>query len=366
MRAVARPTLSKSNNFAAQSSVFGGVHGRRQYSTEATALRYSKHGGFEGLKKETVTIPDPKGNEVLVKMLAAPINPADMNIVQGTYPVKQNLPAIAGSEGVGVVQAVGPQVKNLKKDARVIVAKPGQAGTWTTHNLFAEDTLDVVPDDIPIDYAAMLAINPSTAYRLLNDFVPLKEGDVVIQNCANSIVGQSVIQLAKAKKLVTINVIRPRYDEGEMVERLKHVGGSVVVDENYARSPNLKKILADLPPPKLALNGVGGASATNLAQLLGDGGVMVNYGAMSRQPVTIPSSSLMFKDITVKGFWLHKWLAQHSAEERRQMQDAIIPMIRNKDMVLFTEHLPLDNFERALAKAFQPHITRKVIFHMEN
>eukprot|EP00761_Pharyngomonas_kirbyi_P010074 gb/GECH01010092.1/.p1 GENE.gb/GECH01010092.1/~~gb/GECH01010092.1/.p1 ORF type:complete len:379 (+),score=83.83 gb/GECH01010092.1/:1-1137(+) len=338
---------------------------QRSYSTKASALTFSKHGNLDNIKKETVDIPDPKGNQVLLKMLAAPINPADKNVIQGKYPMLPSLPAIGGSEGVGVVQEVGPEVENFKKDQRVIIGKPGHGGTWTTHNVFPEDVLDPVPKDIPVNYAALLAINPATAHRLLNDFVSLQKGDLIIQNASNSIVGQSVIQLCKAKKVDTINIIRDQYDEGEMIERLKHVGGSVVVDEDYAQSAKLRRMLSDAPPPKLALNCVGGSSATNLTQLLGDGGTMVTYGGMSRKPFYLSSTPLIFKDITLKGFWLQKWLSEHSAEERRAFHDVVIPMIRNRDMILFTEHHPLDDYPRALSKAFQSQVDRKMILRME-
>jgi mitochondrial enoyl-[acyl-carrier protein] reductase / trans-2-enoyl-CoA reductase len=65
-----------------------------------------------------------------------------------------------------------------------------------------------VPKDIPPYYAATLAVNPSTAYRLLHDFTKLKRGDVIIQNAANSMVGQAVIQLAREMGVITINVVR--------------------------------------------------------------------------------------------------------------------------------------------------------------
>ncbi len=65
-----------------------------------------------------------------------------------------------------------------------------------------------VSNDIPAAYAATLSVNPATAYRLLKDFSSLKAGDVIIQNGANSMVGQAVIQMARERGVKTINVIR--------------------------------------------------------------------------------------------------------------------------------------------------------------
>jgi NADPH:quinone reductase-like Zn-dependent oxidoreductase len=66
-----------------------------------------------------------KDDEVLVKMLFAPINPSDINMIEGTYPVLPSLPAVAGNEGVGQIVAVGGGVKNVKVNDFVLPSKPG-------------------------------------------------------------------------------------------------------------------------------------------------------------------------------------------------------------------------------------------------
>ena len=88
---------------------------------------------------------------------------------------------------------------------------PCSSGTWRTHALADESALTKVSSSLPIEYAATIGVNPSAAYRMLEDFVKLKQGDVVIQNGANSAVGQAVIQLAKVKGVKTINIIRDMY-----------------------------------------------------------------------------------------------------------------------------------------------------------
>ncbi len=66
------------------------------------------------LRLEEQTIPDPTGEEVLLEILAAPINPADINLIQGTYGIRPELPTTPGSEGVGIVRAIGPDVAGVK------------------------------------------------------------------------------------------------------------------------------------------------------------------------------------------------------------------------------------------------------------
>lgn len=108
-------------------------------------------------------------------MKAAPVNPSDINIIQGSYGTKLRPPATAGTEGVGIVEKVGKGVDNLKENDRVIITTEG-VGTWASHVLTSSKNLLKVSDKIPLEYAACLSINPTTAYRLLADFENLQEG----------------------------------------------------------------------------------------------------------------------------------------------------------------------------------------------
>ena len=81
-------------------------------------------------------------------------------------------------------------------------------GAWREEAVIAENDVLKVPNDIPVAYAATIGVNPCTAYRLLEDFAKLKEGDVIMQNGANSMVGMAVIQLARERGIKTINIIR--------------------------------------------------------------------------------------------------------------------------------------------------------------
>ncbi|XP_018778029.2 enoyl-[acyl-carrier-protein] reductase, mitochondrial isoform X4 [Serinus canaria] len=172
-------------------------------------------------------------------MLAAPINPADINMIQGTYPLLSPLPAVGGNEGVGEVLEVGRHVTALKPGDWVIPADAG-LGTWRTRGVFPEKMLLKVPSDIPMLCAATLSVNPCTAFRLLADFESLAPGDSVIQNAANSGVGQAVIQIARASGIKTINVVRDRPDLPKLVERLMALGADHVITEEMLRKPEMK------------------------------------------------------------------------------------------------------------------------------
>ena len=164
-------------------------------------------------------------------MRAAPINPADLNQIEGKYPVRAELPATPGFEGAGIVAEVDADVTNVAVGALVIL--PHNIGTWRDAVAVKADELVVVPAGIEPVHAAMLKINPMTAWRLLHDYVDLERGDWLIQNAANSAAGRAVIQIAHELGYKTVNVVR----RSELIDELRADGGDVVLvdSENLRR-----------------------------------------------------------------------------------------------------------------------------------
>ena len=308
-------------------------------SRHASRLAYHEFGApSEVVQYETFEDPcieDSETNAVIVRMLAAPINPAHINVIQGTYPIKpKSFPAVGGTEGIGQVHQVGSQVKRLKIGDLVFPSLSD--GFWTTHVKGKESDFDKVTLKSQLAFEASVSasdertkiiaglsamrINPGTALRMIKDFVPdFKAGDVIIQNGANSAVGQAVIQIAKHMELRTVNVVRDREDIARLKHYLTSIGADYVWTENELRTA---KEFRDniLPKARLALNCVGGSSSTEIAKCLETKGVHVTYGGMSLKPVVASTSSLIFKDITYKGFWFSNWVEKHKGtSELRDM-----------------------------------------------
>jgi len=335
--------------------------------TEAKVLRYHAHGRPEKvLKMETEKLPQQlRDRQVLLGMLIAPINPADVNMVEGVYPINPKLPAVGGNEGVAEVLAVGPAVNGLSVGDWVLPAQPG-FGTWRSHVVCSDSDVLKVRKDIKPEYAATISVNPCTALRLLEDFVALKPGDVVVQNGANSAVGQALMQMAHLRQLKTINIIRSRPDYEETVERMKAYGGYIVTTDDKLGTPEFKRLVSDLPKPKLALNCVGGPSATEMARLLQTDGVMVTYGGMSRKPVEIPTRLLLFNNIQLKGFWLSRWVEQHTRDEHKAMIDTCWDLVKSKQLRFWMERhsFHTDAFS-AIQRATESQRNRKVLLVMK-
>ncbi|KAI9105436.1 hypothetical protein DFS34DRAFT_644251 [Phlyctochytrium arcticum] len=338
-----------SYSLARPHGTYGNPVTRRAFSTtnldlqkrRAISLVYSQYGPPEKVLRaheEDLAALEP--SQVEIHFLASPINPADINQIQGTYPVKpvlkEGIGAVGGNEGLAEVTAIGKNVTDLQVGDWVIPSGSG-FGTWRTHAICGTKELLTVDRKKGVDplVAATITVNPCTAFRMLRDFTPLEFGDVVIQNGANSGVGQAVIQLAKAWGYRTVNVVRNRPDFESLAARLKDLGADMVVTEEELRKPETAAQIKSLgPPAKLGLNCVGGKSATNVARLLSQGGSFVTYGGMSKEPVTIPTSLLIFKDITCHGFWMTRWYENHQRNERGAMLDELFRLAREDKLKL--------------------------------
>jgi trans-2-enoyl-CoA reductase len=324
------------------------------------AAVYEKHGNpVDVLHVETRPWPRLAADEVVVKMRAAPINPADLNQIEGKYPVRAELPATPGFEGAGVVVELGTGVKGLTSGALVIL--PHNVGTWRDALAVKADELVVVPDGIDPIQAAMLKINPLTAWRLLHDYVDLQKGDWVIQNAANSAAGCDVIQIAHELGYRTVNIIR----RAELIDELHAEGGDVLLLDGDNLREQVKNATGGAPI-RLGLNSVGGESALRLANCLAPGGTLVSFGAMSLQPLKIPTGLLIFKDLRFRGIWINKWYDNATPAERMETFQPIFEMAERGLLKTKVEKAyPLSEVTTAVAHAAQGQRSGKIIFKFE-
>jgi len=321
------------------------------------AAVYETHGNpADVLHVESRPWPMPAAGEVIVKMRAAPINPADLNQIEGKYPVRAELPATPGFEGAGVVLVVGTAVKGLTSGALVIL--PHNIGTWRDAVAVKADELVVVPQGIEPVHAAMLKINPMTAWRLLHDYVDLARGDWLIQNAANSAAGRAVIQIARELGYKTVNVVR----RSELIGELRAEGGDVVLVDSENLRHEVEDVIAG-PPIRLGLNAVGGESALRLANCLAPGSTLVTYGAMSLQPLKIPNGLLIFKDLRFRGIWINKWYDNATPAQRMEAFQHLFKMAKRGHLQTKVEKAyPLSEAKTAVAHAARGQRSGKIIF----
>ena len=269
-----------------------------------------------------VDIPDvgaPAAGEVVIALEASPINMSDLLMISGRYGHRPQLPCVMGSEGVGRVVEVGKGVTHLKPGDRTLVPYPSAA--WAERIRADASRLRALAGG-DIHQLAMLGINPPTAYLMLTEFVTLRRGDWVIQNAANSGVGRALIAIAKSLDLKTVNVVR----RDELVTELKAIGGDVVLLDG----PDLaKRVAAETggAPIALAIDGVGDTSTMNLMGCLAEKGVLVFYSAISGKPFVGPAQLLIFRDVSLRGFWLPIWFKTATSDKITAMYDRLTPLV---------------------------------------
>jgi NADPH:quinone reductase-like Zn-dependent oxidoreductase len=272
----------------------------------------------DGLKYVDIPEPEAPGpNQVLIGVEFSPVNPSDLLLARGIYGIRPALPTVIGGEGVGHVLAVGAGVENVKVGDRVLA--PLSSFTWRERMVLPASGLFALPPGADPQQLSMLAINPPTAALLLGEYVNLKPGEWVVQNSANSSVGRWVIAFAKARGLKTVNIVR----RPELVAELKAIGGDVVVVESPDASKEIKAAVGQAEL-RLALDGVSGPATGVLASTLSPHGTLVSFAAMSQAPMSISPLDVIFKPITMQGFWLgHPEAAAKSATPIAQAAEMI-------------------------------------------
>jgi len=249
----------------------------------------------------------PASGYVRVEVLAAPINPSDVLTLTGQYGILPPLPAVGGNEGVGRVIALGAEVTTPAIGQTVLL--PLGCGTWITHLDLPASALVSLPNDADPVQLAMLTVNPPTASLLLSEFVDLQPGDWVIQNAANSAVGGYLIDLARMRGFKTVNIVRRESALADLRGGdVQLVDGPDLADRVRAATGNARI--------RLGIDAVGGAATDHLAACLANGGQLVNYGAMSGKPCHLSPLALIFRGLTLRGFWLSNWAKQADREQR--------------------------------------------------
>lgn len=275
-------------------------------------------------------IPEPKANEVRVKTILASIHNHDLLTVRGQYGFKPEMPAIGGSEALGVIDAVGSEVKDLKVGQRVAAASV--QATWAEYFVAAANMVFPIPDSLKDEMAAQLIAMPLSALMLL-EFLEIKSGQWLIHNAANGAVGKSLAMLAAARGVKTINVVR----SSEAIKELEalDIKNNVNTEDDDWKA-QVKSIIGD-DKISAAVDSVGGENSGELLSLLGHGGTFAAFGAMSGKPMMLNPTHLIFKQATVKGFWGSKTSQEMSVENKQRLIDELIERATSGKL-----HLPVE------------------------
>ena len=171
---------------------------------------------------------------------------------------------------------------------------------------------------------------------------------MVVQNNADSAVGQAVIQIAKKMGVKTVNMVSNPSNYEEVSDGLKALGADVVTDYDYPSTHAFARLLSDLPAPSLGINGDGGATATAMARVLAPGSSLVTYGGSRLAgAVSVPASVFTQRGVSLAGFNLGAWMDTADKAQRQAMIDDVAAM----GVKLWTKEAAFSDFQGAMAEA---------------
>jgi NADPH:quinone reductase-like Zn-dependent oxidoreductase len=269
------------------------------------ALRFSEFGDPAAvLRLIEEPQPAPGPGQVVLRMVARPINPSDLLTISGEYGRLPSLPAVPGLEGVGRVAAVGAGVTGWREGDRAIPL--GSSGTWRDYVVADAARLLPVADAVSDQSAAQFIVNPVTAWVMLVEELALGPGDWLVQTAAGSTLGRLVIQLAELRGFRTINLVRRPEQVAEMVA----LGGDAAfctTDDDVAEAV---RRLTEGRGATAGIEAVGGATGALALNCLRPGGTMLVYGLLCGEPIPVNSGEMLFRGLTMRGFWLSHWFQQ--------------------------------------------------------
>ncbi len=308
--------------------------------------RFGEPGEVLGVRE--VPDPTPGPGEVLVRMIASPINPSDLLVTRGLYGKLPTLPATPGFEGVGIVEKAGPGVLGRFVVGKRVVAINDRGGNWAEKAVINARQARPVPDDLPDEQVASFFVNPATVVALVRHVLRVPRGAWLAQSAAGSSLGRMIIKLGKADGFKTINVVR----RAAAVAELKALGGdAVIASENGPIVDQIRAIVGN-DGVRYALDPVGGDVGTAMFDSLAADGRLVVYGTLSGEPIRIDSRRMIAGKRVVEGFWLGHWAKTRSIPQMLLLFREITQLIRAG--VLATEPgeaFPLDRIQDAARAA---------------
>ena len=300
-------------------------------------------------------LPEPGKGQVRIRTLLSPIHNHDLWTVRGSYGYKPALPAIGGSEAAGIVDALGEGVEGVTIGQRIVVA--GVHETWAEYFIAPAALLVPLPDVIPDESGAQLIAMPLSALMLL-EFLEVKAGDWIIQNTANGAVGKTLAMLARARGIHTINLVRR--DAG--VAELAEAGVDNAVSTAEAGWRDKVRDLTGGAPIRAGVDSIGGQASGDLLALLGENGLLVSFGSMKGEPMQLSSGDLIFKQVTVKGFWGAKVSEALSREDKRRMIGELLRLAATGELKLPVEAVfGFEDAAKAAAASAEPGRKGKVM-----
>ncbi|ATO47762.1 zinc-dependent alcohol dehydrogenase family protein [Brevibacillus laterosporus] len=305
----------------------------------ATCIRYHGFGSPQDLLQvEDKQIQPPMNGEILVRMVARPINPSDLIPIRGAYSHRISLPTIPGYEGVGIVEEVGPSVPKELLGKRVLPLR-GE-GTWQDYVTAPAELAISIPTSMEDYIAAQLYINPITAWVICTEILRLKDDDILLVNACGSSIGRIFCQLSTILGFRLIAVTR----SNTYTEELLQLGASSVINTSDTVLHHTVMELTNGRGATAAIDSVGGAAGSDLAFCVRPNGTLVTIGLLSGVPVHWGEISRRSK-VNIKLFHLRHWNQQVSVQAWQDTFSLLLALLMEQKLALMMPYAHYDLFE---------------------
>jgi NADPH2:quinone reductase len=314
------------------------------------AVTISKNGGPEVLEIKDIKLEDPKSGEVLIKNKAIGLNYIDTYHRSGLYPIE--LPSGIGIEGAGIIEKIGPDVKDFNIGDKVAYASM-PIGSYATHRIFPTKKLVKVPNEIELENVVTLMTKGFTVFYLLHKTYPVKSGETILFHAAAGGVGQIFCQWAKSLGCKVIGTV----GSDEKIEIAKSNGCDHVINyskENFAEK--VKEITNGVGVP-VVYDGVGKKTFDRSIECLKVRGMMVSFGNASGpiEPCNVA------KSLAPKGLYLTRPSIAHYTTTKEELDEAAKKVFE----MFITKKFKLNIFKKysldEIVKAHQDLENRKIL-----
>ena len=312
-------------------------------------------------------VPSPGPGEVLVRMLASPVNPSDTMFIEGKYGVQPQLPQVPGFEGVGVVEGSGGGLRGRFFQGKRVAVLNKSGGNWA--DCAAVPAAQVIPVSarLTTEQAATFFVNPATAWIMTREVLSVPAGSWLLQTAAGSSLGKMIIRLGNALGFRTLNIVRSE----RHVDLLKTLGADEVVVFDPARHEEgefqgaVQRIVGD-GKVKYAIDCVGGMTGSAIVRSLSPGGRLLVFGTLDDAPLQFSSRTLMANGTTVEGFWLGNFMAQKSLPFKLRLVRKLTKLVLNGTLESdIAGSFSLADYSQALDLAYDRGSEGKTLLRME-
>ena len=266
-------------------------------------VRFHETGGPEVLKLEDVPLVEPGAGEVRLTVEAIGLNRAEVMFRKGQYLETPQLPSRLGYEAAGVIDAVGPDIRDFQIGDRVSTIPSfsmGQYGVYGESAVVPSFAVAHYPDTLSAGEGASIWMQYMTAYGALIQYGHLQKDDAVIITAASSSVGLAAIQMVKAEGAVAIATTRG----ADKKPFLQEAGADHVIVTDEEDLVEQAMTLTNGKGVRMAFDPVAGPLLEQLAAVMAPGGIIFEYGALAPHPTPFPLFPALAKGLSVRGYTL--------------------------------------------------------------